>query len=190
MDIDEQRPETVLVLIANDDPSALAEQVAACKSGGLHVVSSGIGADAFDLTWSGASVLIISLATNAGLLLVEHLARDPRTNRIPVVVTASHSEHARVRAEQSSSVAVFLEQHSPETLVSAVKAVAGLRDLSDRSHSEFPAHCPSCGTRGGMPRSVSTAALSGTYVGLECEKCGQGWRILRPAPPPLPRAES
>lgn len=181
MDINEERPEGVLVLIANDDPSALAGQVTACESAGLHVVSSGVGAVAFELTRSAApSVFIISLATDAGLRLVQELARDPRTSHIPVVVTASHSEHARVRAEQSGSVAVFLEQHSLDTLVSAVKAVAGLRDLSDDLQSEFPARCPSCDTRGGMPRSVSTAARSGTYVGLECENCGQGWRILRP----------
>jgi len=185
------RRDIQLVLIASDDQAALSEQTQACEAAGLQVVSAEVGASAFGIAIAGApSVMIVSLATDAGLLLLQQFAHDPRTAHIPVIVSAWHSEQVRVRAEQVGSVALFLDQHSPRTLLSAAHAVMGLRDDESPAESpeEFPAQCPKCNTRAGMPRSVSTASLAGTYVGLQCTECGQGWRVLRPgaAPPRTP----
>lgn len=176
-----------LVLIASDDQVALSEQTQACEAAGLQVAAAEVGDGAFGIAIAGApSVMILSLASDAGLLLLQQFGHDPRTAHIPVIVSAWHSEQVRVRAEQVGSVALFLDQYSPRTLMSAVHAVMGLHD--DQSHpespEEFPAECPKCDTRAGMPRSVSTASLAGTYVGLECTACGQSWRVLRPGASP------
>ena len=170
-----------MVLIANDDQPTLAGYLRACAAIGLRVASAGVGDEAFALATTGIpGVIAISLASESGLTLLQRLARDPRTSSVPVIVTACQTEHLRTRAEQSGSVAIFLERHQPETLVSAANAIMNVQVLRDGLHREFPARCPQCDARAGMPRSVSTVAVAGTYVGLECEKCGQAWRILRP----------
>lgn len=178
------RPTNQLVLIANDDQTTLTEQARACEAAGMQVAATGVDAAAFEVAASGApSAIVIGLAANAGLVLLQRLARDPRTVHLPVIVSACSSEAIRLRAEQAGSVVIFLAEHSPETLVTVVRGVLGLGELAAAAHAEFPAQCPQCDTHAGMPRSVSTASVSGTYVGLECERCGQGWRILRPSPP-------
>ena len=186
---DANRRDSRLVLIATDDQAALVEQIQACEAAGLQVASAAIGADALGIATAGTpSVIIISLATDAGLVLLQQLTRDPRTSHVPVIALSWHSENTRVRAEQAGTVALFLDQHSPPTLASAVRAVIGLRH--EGAHAEFPAQCPRCDTRAGMPRSVSTASLAGTYVGLACTACGQSWRVLRPGAPPATRTPS
>ena len=170
-----------VVLIADDDQPTLASYVRACEAIGLRVASAGIGDDAFELAITGIpAVIALSLASESGLTLLQRLARDPRTSIVPVVVTACQTEHLRARAQHSGAVAIFLERHQPETLASAADAIMNVQVLSDGLHREFPARCPRCDQRAGMPRSVSTVAVAGTYVGLECEQCGQAWRILRP----------
>ena len=125
-------------------------------------------------------MIALSLASESGLTLLQRLARHPRTSSVPVIVTACQTQHWRARAEHSGSVAIFLERHQPETLASAADAIMNVRVLSDGLHREFPARCSQCDQRAGMPRSVSTVAVAGTYIGLECEQCGQAWRIFRP----------
>lgn len=170
-----------MVLIADDHQPTLASYLRACEAIGLRVASAGIGDEAFELATTGIpTVIALSLASESGLTLLQRLARDPRTSSVPVIVTACQTQHLRARAEQSGSVAIFLERHQPETLASAANAIVNVQVLSDGLHREFPARCPQCDQRAGMPRSVSTVAVAGTYVGLECEQCGQAWRILRP----------
>ena len=170
-----------VILIADEDQPTLAGYLRACEAIGLRVASAGVGDDAFELATTGIpGVIALSLASESGLTLLQRLARDPRTSLVPVIVTACQTAHLRTRAEQCGSVAIFLERHQPETLVSAANAIINVQILSDGLHGEFPARCPHCDERAGMPRSVSTVGVSGTYVGLECEKCGQAWRILRP----------
>ena len=163
-----------VMLIADDHQPTLDGYLRACEAVGLRVAAAGIGDDAFELATTGIpGVIAISLALESGLTLLQRLARDPRTSSVPVIVTACQTEHLRTRAEQCGSVAIFLERHQPETLVSAANAILNVQILSDGLHREFPARCPHCDQRAGMPRSVSTVAVSGTYVGLECAKCGQ-----------------
>jgi len=181
MATDNRRTNLQVVLIADDDQPTLASYVRACEAIGLRVASAGIGDDAFELAITGIpAVIALSLASESGLTLLQRLARDPRTSSVPVVVTACQTEHLRARAQHSGAVAIFLERHQPETLASAADAIMNVQVLSDGLHKEFPARCPQCDQRAGMPRSVSTVAVAGTYVGLECEQCGQAWRILRP----------
>ena len=181
MATDNRRTNRQVVLIADDDQPTLASYVRACEAIGLRVASAGIGDDAFELAITGIpAVIALSLASESGLTLLQRLARDPRTSSVPVVVTACQTEHLRARAQHSGAVAIFLERHQPETLASAADAIMNVQVLSDGLHGEFPARCPQCDQRAGMPRSVSTVAVAGTYVGLECEQCGQAWRILRP----------
>lgn len=181
MATDNRRTNLQVVLIADDDQPTLASYVRACEAIGLRVASAGIGDDAFELAITGIpAVIALSLASESGLTLLQRLARDPRTSSVPVVVTACQTEHLRARAQHSGAVAIFLERHQPETLASAADAIMNVQVLSDGLHGEFPARCPQCDQRAGMPRSVSTVAVAGTYVGLECEQCGQAWRILRP----------
>lgn len=181
MATDNRGPNRQVVLIADDHQPTLASYLRACEAIGLRVLSAGIGDDALGLATTGIpAVIALSLASESGLTLLQRLARDPRTSRVPVIVTACQTQHLRARAEQSGSVAIFLERHQPATLASAAHAIMNVQVLSDGLHGEFPARCPQCDQRGGMPRSVSTVAGAGTYVGLECEQCGQAWRILRP----------
>lgn len=184
------RRDNRLVAIADDDQESRAEQARAFEAAGWQVVSTPIDGGAEIAIAGVPCALVISLATGAGLQLVLSLSQLPRTSRIPVVVSACDSEQTRVRAEQAGSVALFLDRPSPPTLVAAVLEVLGLRDPARGTGTEFPAWCPQCSARTGMPRSVSTAAAAGTYVGLECEPCGQRWRILRAGTPAPPRPPS
>ena len=181
------RRDNRLVVVADDDSSARGEQVRALEGAGLHAASTPIDAGTGLVVAGTPCAIVLSLATDAGLQLLLGLARLPQASQIPVIVSACHSELARVRAEQAGSVAVFLDQPAPSSVVAAVLAVIGLG--TQGAGAEFPAPCPRCSERTGMPRSVSTAATAATYVGLECGSCGQSWRIRRlDAAPPTPQS--
>lgn len=180
---DHSRRDNRLVAIADDDHAMRSDYVRAFEGAGWQVVSTSIAGCAEIVAAGGPCAIVVSLATDAGLDLLLDLSRQPRTSGIPIVVSACGSEQTRVRAEQAGSVAVFLERPSPLTLAAAVSSVMGLRE-PDGAAAEFPAWCPQCAGRTGMPRSVSTAAAANTYVGLECEPCGQRWRVLRSGAPP------
>lgn len=170
-----------LVAIADDDHAMRLERVRALEAAGWQVVATPIDGCA-DIAAAGAPcVLVISVTTDAALQLLLSLSRQPKTSVIPVIVPACDSEQTRVRAEQAGSVAIFLEQPSPSTVVAAVRQAIGLREDQDGAIGEFPAWCPRCSERTGVPRSVSTATPAATYVGLKCEPCGQRWRVLRTA---------
>jgi DNA-binding response OmpR family regulator len=178
------RRDNRLVAIADDDGAARGEHASALEAAGWRVVATAIDGCA-EIVMSGSPcALVISLATGAGLHLLVSLSRQPETSGIPVIVSACGSEQTRVRAEQVGSVAVFLDRPSATTLAASVKAVLGLHEPAG-AFAEFPAWCPRCSGRTGMPRSVSTATTAATYVGLECEPCGQRWRVLRAGLPPV-----
>jgi CheY-like chemotaxis protein len=183
MSNDASRRESRLVAIADDDHAQRGEYVRAFEGAGWQVVATPVDGGAEIAGQGGLCAIVISLATDAGLNLLLALSRQPKTGGIPVVVSACDSEQIRVRAEQAGSVAVFLDRPAPLTLAAALLSVMGLRE-PDGVIAEFPARCPQCDGRTGMPRSVSTAAAAKTYVGLECEPCGQRWRVLRTGAPP------
>lgn len=175
-----------LIAIADDDYEARSVQARAFEAAGWAVVSTPIDGGAEIALAGSPCALVISLATEAALPLLLALARQPQTSEIPVIVSACDSEQTRVRAEQAGTVAVFLERPSTTTLIASVKATLGLHEPPSGAVAEFPAWCPQCSARTGVPRSVSTATAAGTYVGLECEPCGQRWRVLRETAPSRP----
>jgi DNA-binding NarL/FixJ family response regulator len=174
---DPRRRDNRLVVIANDDPSTRSQQASAFEAAGLPVIATAIDAAARLIAAGGPAAIVISLTSAAGLRLLQDLAGQPRLADIPVIVSACASEPLRARAEQIGTVAIFMDRPAPEVLVAAVVTVIGPSD--EAGHQEFPAACPQCLARSGMPRSVSTAAAAVTYIGLKCDSCGQNWRVRR-----------
>jgi DNA-binding response OmpR family regulator len=173
------------VLVVNDDPKgALIAQ--ALRRRGFDVASAASSASAMksvrDVHPAAVVVVLEPPTASSFVPLIRELAGDGPTHEIPVVVTHCEDESLLAQAQRIGNVVVLLGDCSPETVATEVDRV--LRESAARVSPGFPVICPKCGDRAGVPRSVSTAAKSGTYITLFCEKCAQEWRVFRQADAP------
>ena len=164
------------VLIADDDVKRRDENGRSLGELGFRVVAAGVGPETIDLARGpNIALAIVSLTDGSGLSLLQQLSDSQLQH---VLVIAIHcAPQNKLKAEQSGRISIFIDAYQPRTLANAAHALTN-SGLSE-PHREFPAPCPQCGQRTGSARSVSTNHAGAAYVVLQCDECGQEWRVLR-----------
>jgi CheY-like chemotaxis protein len=124
----------VTIMVADDDAEALKHAASALESAGFRVVSASDGRTALQEALTRRVDLIImdvSIPQLSGVETCHCLKAMPKTQKIPVVLTAAKKDPAaKALAERTQgSVRVLRKPFTDEALVSVVKQLARPKSL-------------------------------------------------------------